>query len=72
MLLKFKANLKTPKGEEYPKGFDYSFMTKEGKKFDLKFVQVGKLTNDPEYDANVFVRDDFDGVERFESQAVSI
>ena len=47
-------------------------MTKEGKKFDLKFVKVGKLTNDPEHDANVFVRDKTDGVKRFESKVVSI
>jgi hypothetical protein len=72
LLKKFTVNFKTAEGEDYPSGFDYSFMTKEGKKFDLKFVQVGKLTNDAEYDANVFVRDDADGVERFESQVVSI
>jgi hypothetical protein len=71
MLLKFKVNLKTAEGEEYPSGFDYSFMTKEGKKFDLKFVQVGKLTDEPEYDANVFVSDDNGGVKRFESKVVS-
>jgi hypothetical protein len=57
-VIKSFAKFNTSNGQDFPDDFHYNFHNDKDEKFEFKFIRIGILTKDPEYEPDVYVHDD--------------